>query len=157
MSSGSPAPSVVAPSSSSVAPSVGTLESTPTRKKRTIVVVRRRPLDTRVPGSSDEDDDRSPASPKKRTLLVSRRPRASEGKLFEDDPAPHHLAGVSGAVAPGGGKRRGSNRPHMSSTVAGKLQWLPGGRVVDRSVLGTAAAFEEVESKTHVFIDMYSW
>ncbi|CAM9801293.1 unnamed protein product [Scytosiphon promiscuus] len=147
MSSGSPAPSVVALSTSSVAPSAGTLESTPTRKKRTIVVVRRRPPDNRVSGSSDEDDDRSQASPKKRTLLVSRRPRASEGQLFDDTSSQHHLPGISGAGPLGGGKRRGSNREHLPPTITETLEWLPGGHVVDSSVLGTAAAFEEIDTQ----------
>lgn len=149
MSSGSPAPSVAA--SSSIAPSVGTLISSPTRKKRTIAVVRR-PRDRGLPDSGDDDDGDSratPASPKKKTLLVARRPRASEGRLFEDETAPHG-GGFAGAA--GGGKetgwggraQRGSDRHHFSSTVAAKLEWLSDGHVLDKSVLGTAAAFEEV-------------
>lgn len=146
MSSDSPAPSV-APSSD-IAPSVGTLESTPPRKKRTIVVVKRS-RDRRLVGSGD---DGAPASPKKK-IVVARRPRASEGRLFEGHATPHHHAGVAnvGTGAERGGGRgrevtRGSDGHHLSSTVAGKLQWLPDGRVLDKSVLGTAAAFEEVHS-----------
>ena len=159
MSSDSPAPSLALSRSSSVAPSAETLRSAPARKKRTIMVVRRPRDRGGPPGSSGEEEDdvsrgAPPASPKKKTLLVARRPRASEGRLFEEDAMPHR-AGVGGAVAAaaagggggreGGGARRGSSTgQRFSSAVAGKLQWLPDGRVVDKSVLGPAAAFEEV-------------
>lgn len=150
MSSGSPDPSV-APSSI-VSPSVGTIESTPTRKKRTIVVVRR-PRDRRPVDSGDDDDGGGgePASPKKK-IVVARRPRASEGRLFEGHEASHHHTGIADVAAGTVGKGRRGGREkyhdsgghHLSSTVAGKLQWLPDGRVLEKSVLGTAAAFEEV-------------
>lgn len=148
MSTGSPAPSV-APSSS-IAPSAGTLKSTPTRKKRTIVVVRR-PRDRGLPDSGDDDDGASRGAPplKKKTLLVARRPRASEGRLFEDETAPpgEGSDAATGGEKDGGSKRggqRNSDNRHLSSTVATKLEWLPDGHVLDKSVLGTAAAFEEV-------------
>lgn len=147
MSSGSPAPSV-APSSN-ISTSIGTLESAPTRKKRTIVVVRRS-RDRRLADSDNDGGGGAPASPKKK-IVVARRPRASEGRLFEGLAASHHHAGVAdvatGTIGGGRGRRevrRESNGHHLSSTVAGKLQWLPDGRVLDKSVLGTAAAFEEV-------------
>lgn len=153
MSSGSPAPSV-APSvdpSSSIAPSIGTLKSTATRKKRTIVVVRRH-RDRGLADSGGDDDSASrgaPPSPKKKTLLVARRPRASEGRLFEDETTPHDrgLAGPAGGGdgrGLGGRAQRGGEHHHFSSSVATKLEWLPDGHVLDKSVLGTAAAFEEV-------------
>jgi len=151
MSSGSPAPSVapsVAPSSS-IAPSVETLKSASTRKKRTIVVVRR-PRGHRIPDSSDDDDGAAPALPKKKTLLVARRPRASEGRLFEHEAAPldENLAGAAVEGRDGWewgrGAQHGGENHNFSSSAAAKLEWLPDGHVLDKSVLGTAAAFEEV-------------
>ncbi|CAM9581138.1 unnamed protein product [Ectocarpus fasciculatus] len=149
MSSGSPASSV-APGSS-IAPSVESIGPAATRKKRTIAVVRRRG-DRRPPGSSnDEYGGVPPTSPKKKTLLVARRPRASEGRLFEHETAPPRHAAAPGAMpgdrGVGGGTYRDSGGQFPSSMAVGKLQWLPDGRVLDKSVLGTAEAFEEMDAQ----------
>lgn len=103
--------------------------STSTRKKRTIVVVRR---PNKRQQHHDCNDD-GPASPKRKTLLVSRRPRPSEGRLFEN---------TSHTVSLGAdGSGRAGDLPAQSG---GKLSRHPDGRVLERRILGTAAAFEEV-------------
>lgn len=153
MSSVSPVSSV-APGSS-IAPSVGNIEPAATRKKRTIAVVRKRG-DRRPAGSSEEENGGvPPTSPKKKTLLVARPPRASEGRLFEHEAAPHRHAAAPGAMpgdrVVGGGAYGDSGGQFPSSMVVGKLQWLPDGRVLDKSVLGTAEAFEEVRTSIRVY------
>ena len=151
-------------------PSASTIVSTTvTRKKRTIVVVRRprdpesdddglRPAISKQhdsPDDHDDDDGNAPASPplpKKKTVFVARRPRPSEGKLFEHagttsshgslpGRGDHHLEGGGG----GGGNGDGL----LSTAPRVRLEWHPDGRVLEKSVLGTAAAFEEVRRRTH--------
>lgn len=87
------------------------------RKKRTIVVVRQR--ENRI----------VPTVPRKKTLLVSRQPRPSEGRLFDSDPS-----SISGTGAP-----LISTEPNDEG-----IGWHPDGRVIERSILGTAEAFHEV-------------
>lgn len=124
--------------SDSPTPSVSTMGST-TRKKRTIVVVRR-PHDKH----SDGSDGEAPP-PRNKRILVSRRPRPSESRLFDRD-GPKSHKGIQGAR----GKRSGSHEGgeiRLPSPAEGKLKWLPDGRVLERSILGTAEAFEEVWGK----------
>lgn len=103
--------------------------STSTRKKRTIVVVRR---PNKRQQHHDCDDD-GPASPKRKTLLVSRRPRPSEGRLFENNSHTVHL-GADGS----------GNAGDLPAHSGRNLKRHPDGRVLERRILGTAAAFEEV-------------
>lgn len=124
---GSPDPSV---NGSTVVDSVS---STSTRKKRTIIVVRR-------PNKHQQHHDRNDeglSSPQRKTVLVSRRPRPSEGRLFENNSISH---AISLGAADGSGKAGGL----PAQQFGGKLKWHPDGRVLQRSILGTAAAFEEV-------------
>lgn len=65
-------------------------------------------------------------------MLVSRRPRASEGRLFEGNDATAGRGGVHG---------------HRLPSSPGKLKRHSDGRVLENSVLGTAEAFEEVKSR----------
>ena len=153
----------------SPAPSASTIVSTTsTRKKKRTIVVVRRPRDPKGDddrlrpsiskqhdnsGDDDDDDDAPPASPrKKKTVFVARRPRPSEGKLFEHAGATpshgslpgrgdHRLGRGEEGGGGGGGK---SGECLLSTTPQGKLEWHPDGRVLEKSVLGTAAAFEEV-------------
>ena len=90
-------------------------------------MVVRRPQDTI--GKGDVDVDTESISRKKK-VLVSRRPRTSEEQLFRSNGnRPHHAGAGSGGGFP---------------TNTEKLKWHPDGRVLESSVLGTAAAFEEV-------------
>lgn len=105
----------------------GGTESSARHKKRTIVVVRRRQPHN---GNGGPDNDRGPEPvPRKKTLMVSRRPRPSEGRLFDNaDPG-----------GKGDGAIEGTN---FSAT--GNLRWCANGRVLERSILGSADSFEEV-------------
>lgn len=139
--------------------------TTTTRKKRTIVVVRRprnpndnddsrlRPILSKQHNGDDGDDgddndDSVPASPNKKTVFVARRPRPSEGKLFEHPASSSH----GSLTLPGRGHHHhrleggggGGSDGVLSTVPRGKLEWHPDGRVLEKSVLGTAAAFEEV-------------
>lgn len=113
----------------------GTIDSTSTRKKRTIVVIRRRQSGRDDEPNRNNGGSGASASPgrKKKTIMVSRRPRPSEGKLF-DDVCPGGQQGGSGALD----GTTGDSSPRE------KLRWSTDGRVHERSILGTADAFEEV-------------
>lgn len=108
----------------------GTAESTSTvrAKKRTVVVVRRpkpKPHDTDDHGGSGHVS-------RKKTLMVSRRPRLSEGRLFDNSPGSR------------GGKRVGVVEGSNNNPTFGNMRWSTDGRVLERSILGTAEAFEQV-------------
>lgn len=99
-------------------------------------------MDHRHASRNNTGED-APAPLKKKKVLVARRPRPSEGRLFEkNSPQPH------AAVSVRRGRLDGGSGDHLPSTAVGKLVWLPDGHVLEKSVLGTAAAFEEVPSKT---------
>lgn len=142
---GSPNPSATSTVTSGTTPK--------TRKIKTIAVIRRPHAPNENSGDGDTGND-PPALSKKTKLMVARQPRPSEGRLFEDDRPSLHTAGPDKE-----GNNGDSDIDRYRSTIAtgaGKLRWLPDGHVVEKSILGTAAAFEEVRVRLLASFRMFT-
>lgn len=114
--------------SSSPTPTSTTNDSSKRRKKRKIVVVRR----PQNAIDKEENVGMEDSLTRRKNIFVLRRPRTCEGGLFENN---HEICQIQT-----GDRNRGDGFPVGSGT----LKWHPDGRILETSILGTAAAFEEV-------------